>query len=293
MADRDGARGIRQQRFVATKVDSYNVCAEGISKVALIVYCSISHSTAVEDTQQPVASRARSPLQSRGKDWLAASCGYLLVSSEEAASTTFPAFHDALRKNAVEGSVLTQQHYAVSGSQLVFPDCRSIGKKQRIPMAWTLTQGLPRRRATGAYSQSLQPSTQLHRHRPAALPQRDHRPSSQSRRHEEAWFGTLIHAAHRGLLRLLLPESGFPAGPGLQIRRGDWGQGAVRASERLSGAVQCECQSPGRVAAKQRGSGAGAARHRGGIWLGGSVRQSEEESQVYIFHGPNWWTLGF
>lgn len=56
--DRDGARGKRQQHFVATKVDSYNVCAEGISKVALIVYCSISHSTAVDDTQQPVASRA-------------------------------------------------------------------------------------------------------------------------------------------------------------------------------------------------------------------------------------------
>lgn len=162
-------------------------------------------------------------------------------------------------------------------------------------MAWTLTQGLPRRRATGAYLQSL-PSTQLHRHRPAAeraLPQRDHRPSSQSRRHEEAWFGTLIHAAHRGLLRLLLPEFEFPAGPGLQIRRGDWRQGAVRASERIRGAVQCECQSPGRVAAEQRGSEAGAARHRGGIWLRDFVRQSEKESQVYIFHGPDWRALGF
>lgn len=56
----DGARGIRQQRFVAAKVDSCTACSEGILKVALIVYCSVSHSTAVEDTQQPVASRARS-----------------------------------------------------------------------------------------------------------------------------------------------------------------------------------------------------------------------------------------
>ncbi len=62
VADRDGARGISRQRFVATKVDSYNVCAEWISKAALIVYCSISHSTAVEDTQQPVARRAKPPL---------------------------------------------------------------------------------------------------------------------------------------------------------------------------------------------------------------------------------------
>lgn len=56
LIDRGGGqrRGARAtaNAFYDTKVDSYNVCAEGISKVALIVYCSISHSTAVEDTQQ-------------------------------------------------------------------------------------------------------------------------------------------------------------------------------------------------------------------------------------------------
>ena len=161
-------------------------------------------------------------------------------------------------------------------------------------MAWTLMQGPPRCRATGAHSPSLH-STQLHRHRPAAeraLPQRDQRPPSQSRRHE-AWFSAFIHAGHRGLIRLLLPEFEFPAGPGLQIRRGDRGQGAVYACERLRGAVPCECQSAGRVAPEQRGSGAGAARHRGGIWIRGSVRQSEEEPQVHFFHGPHGRALGF
>lgn len=161
-------------------------------------------------------------------------------------------------------------------------------------MAWTLMQGLPRCRATGAYLLSLH-STQLHRHRPAAeraLPQRDQRPPSQSRRHE-AWFSTFIHAGHRGLIRLLLPEFEFPAGPGLQIRRGDRGQGAVYACERLRGAVPCECQSAGCLAPKQRGSGARTARHSRGIWIWGSVHQSEEEPQVHFFHGPHRRALGF
>lgn len=168
-------------------------------------------------------------------------------------------------------------------------------EKQRIPMAWTLMQGLPGRcRATGAHSLSLH-STQLHRHRPAAeraLPQRDQRPPSQSRRHE-AWFSASIHAGHRGLIRLLLPEFEFPAGPGLQIRRGDRRQGAIYARERVRRAVSRECQSAGCLAPQQRRSGAGTARHSGGIRIRGSVHQSKKEPQVHLFHGPHWWALGF
>lgn len=71
--------------------------------------------------------------------------------------------------------------------ELLFTHWKPLEKKPRIPMAWTLMQGLPRRRATGAHSPSLHPTQLHHRHRPAAevaLPQRDQRPPSQSRRHE-------------------------------------------------------------------------------------------------------------
>ncbi len=121
---------------------------------------------------------------------------------------------------------------------------------------------------------------------PRALQQRRRPPLSHSRRHEEAWSGAFLHARHRGLLRLLRPEFGFAAGPGLPIGRGDRRRGELASRERLRGALQCECQSAGRVAGEQRRAGARAARHRRGIRLRGSVRGGGEAPQIYIFHGP-------
>ncbi|XP_044884790.1 cyclic GMP-AMP synthase-like isoform X2 [Mauremys mutica] len=146
-----------------------------------------------------------------------------------------------------------------------------------------------------ASSSSARPAAPPEQPQPCS-PDSSRRSSRRSRRHEARSDPRLLHAALRGVSRLLLPQPQIGAGPGVHRGRGGGGQGAGAAppARQRQWHPRAPClrwggpgESLGPVAPQQRGAAARATDQRGQCGLPGALLQSEEEPPLHLLPGAH------